>query len=104
MNLNFDEAKTLFEALVSADTGSANLEKVMVFPSFPYLKPLSDINNNNDVELGAQNVSSEEKGAFTGEVSAEMIASMGVKYTLVGHSDCQYSREPAEHQPSTAAR
>lgn len=87
MNLKFDEAKSLFESMNNADMNASRLEKVLIFPPYPYLKPLLDIKDNDALHLGAQNVSFEEKGAFTGEVSASMLSSLGIKYTLVGHSE-----------------
>ena len=44
---------------------------------------------NERVSIGAQDVSVHEKGAYTGEVSASMIASTGAKYVIVGHSECR---------------
>ena len=45
--------------------------------------------NHNNIALGAQDVSAHTHGAYTGEVSASMVASTGAKYTLVGHSECR---------------
>jgi len=87
MNLNFEEAKSLFMALNQADLSQNRLEKVLIFPPYPYLKPLLDMKDNEVIQVGAQNISSQEKGAFTGEVSANMLSSIGIKYTLVGHSE-----------------
>ena len=46
-------------------------------------------NGNAHVSIGAQDVSMHEKGAFTGEISASMIANTGAKYVIVGHSECR---------------
>ncbi len=46
-------------------------------------------NGNANVSIGAQDVSMHEKGAFTGEISASMIANTGAKYVIVGHSECR---------------
>jgi triosephosphate isomerase len=45
--------------------------------------------NHNNIALGAQDVSAHTHGAYTGEVSASMVAATGAKYTLVGHSECR---------------
>lgn len=62
-----------------------NLE-IVVCPPFPYLK-LKTYNLKPNLKLGAQNVYFEEGGAFTGEVSAPILKSIGCKYVLVGHSE-----------------
>ena len=86
MNLNVNEAVELYSEVAKNMVESEGLERVIVFPPFPYLSILQKLEFSG-VELGAQNIASEEKGAYTGEVSAAMIASMGFRYTLVGHSE-----------------
>ena len=46
-----------------------------------------DVKSNDVVEIGAQDVSAHERGAYTGEVSGTMLAEIGVKYVIVGHSE-----------------
>ena len=46
-----------------------------------------DVKSNDVVQIGAQDVSTHERGAYTGEVSAAMLAEVGVKYVIVGHSE-----------------
>src|SRR5437899_2504980 len=53
----------------------------------PYLAQLQLLRHGSGLELGAQDVSSHEKGAFTGEVSAAMLKEFGVRYAIVGHSE-----------------
>lgn len=85
--MNQDRAKTLSfcEEIkkVSVKTGN----KIMIFPPFVYLDALSASLRGTDIGYGAQNVSTEKSGAFTGEISADMISDFGCKYTLVGHSE-----------------
>jgi len=70
---------------------------VFICPPFVYLYPLVEAFNDTTVEIGAQNVFWEDKGAFTGEISAHMLSSIGVKYVLVGHSERrQYFSETNE--------
>ncbi len=76
MNLLKDEV--LSYASYLKDTRPGNLTLV-ICPSFPYLSLFSPV--------GAQNCSSFEKGAYTGEVSASQLESLGVSYCLVGHSE-----------------
>jgi triosephosphate isomerase len=61
---------------------------VILSPSFPYLKDVMDMVKDFDfLKISAQNCSHKSMGAFTGEVSAEMLASLGVEYCIVGHSE-----------------
>lgn len=76
---NKKEAKAIFEAIKK---GSKKVKSdVVICPPFVYLSIL------NGLVLGAQNVSSEEKGAFTGETSPLMLKDLGVEYVLIGHSE-----------------
>src|SRR5258706_752533 len=62
--------------------------KVIIAPPFIHLYSASQLmNGNRKVFLGAQNCFYEEKGPYTGEISAAMLASVGVKYVIVGHSE-----------------
>ncbi len=70
---------------------------VAVLPPFPYLGELIDKYEASGVEFGAQDVSERTRGAFTGEVSAEMLNDIGCRYVLVGHSERrQYHEESNE--------
>jgi triosephosphate isomerase len=53
----------------------------------PYLAQLQMLRHGSALELGAQDVSAHESGAFTGEVSAAMLKEFGVRYAIVGHSE-----------------
>jgi triosephosphate isomerase len=54
---------------------------------FIHLAKVSDIINHNVIGLGAENCADKEKGAYTGEVSAEMVKSTGAEYVILGHSE-----------------
>ena len=60
---------------------------VVLIPNFMALDRVADIIDGTNILLGAQNVYFEDKGAYTGETSPLMLASVGVKYCLVGHSE-----------------
>jgi len=60
---------------------------VAVCPPFTALMVAKEELQNSHIELGAQNCYSEEKGAFTGEVSPAMLADLGCKYVILGHSE-----------------
>lgn len=79
----------------------ANLPKdgveVVILPPLPYLGELVNDFEGRAVAFGSQDVSSNEKGAYTGEVSAAMLAEVGARYGLVGHSERrQYHHESSE--------
>ncbi len=65
---------------------SKTAEAVLCTP-FIHLAGVSEILKSGKVSLGAQNCASEPSGAFTGEVSCEMIKSTGAKYLIIGHSE-----------------
>ncbi len=61
--------------------------EVMIAPTFLSLPLVSQIVQDTNVKTGAQNLYFESQGAFTGEVSAEMIKSAGAEYVIIGHSE-----------------
>jgi triosephosphate isomerase (TIM) len=58
-----------------------------VCPPYPYLAEVAERLRGTPVALGAQNVSEHAQGAYTGEVSAAMLADVGCRYVIVGHSE-----------------
>ena len=58
-----------------------------VFPPFPFIADVADTLNGSAIEVGAQNLHPEPQGAFTGEVSAPMLVSVGCRWVIVGHSE-----------------
>ena len=60
---------------------------VIIAPPFVHLAAVSQIVKGTNVKIAAQNVSSESHGAFTGEISAAMLKSVGVSYVIIGHSE-----------------
>ncbi len=89
MNKSFDEADDLvngiMELLEKKELGKNTL--MILCPPFPYLEMVSDYSNDSYFMVGAQNVNDNDKGAYTGEVSAEMLSSMEIEYCIVGHSE-----------------
>ena len=85
MNLTLDEAVKL-AADIKADEASYK-HQVILCPSFLYLSALQNELKGSKIKLGAQNCADRENGAFTGEVSAPMLASMSIPYVIVGHSE-----------------
>jgi triosephosphate isomerase len=88
MNNNIQEAQTLVsETLEKSKEIDFNQVNIFAVP-FPYLIMTSSLlGNRKGFAIAAQNCSSYSKGAYTGEVSAAMLASMHVNYCLVGHSE-----------------
>jgi triosephosphate isomerase (TIM) len=79
-------------AAVAAGAPSGSGVEVAVCPPFPWLVVVADAIAGSAVKLGAQDVSSEKFGAFTGEVSAEMLLDAGCKYVIVGHNERRHIR------------
>jgi triosephosphate isomerase len=88
MNLNLKEGMALADSIKNyfQEFPSKNAETVLCTP-FIHLAQVSEILKGSKVELGAQNCASEQSGAFTGEVSCEMIKSSGANYVIIGHSE-----------------
>jgi len=86
MNTTINEALELVGALVEGLDGS-EVAQLIVCPPFPWLTPVSAALGNTSIEIGAQNCAVENKGAFTGEVSAQMLVSAGCTAVIVGHSE-----------------
>ena len=85
--------------LVSEIAGGLPLPgvEIVILPPLPYLGDLIEDFEGHDIAFGAQDVSQNEKGAYTGEVSATMLVDVGARYGLVGHSERrQYHRESSE--------
>jgi len=61
--------------------------EVLICPPFVYLDSVSQIVDGCPIELGAQDVYHQSNGAFTGEISTEMLIDVGCKYVILGHSE-----------------
>ena len=95
MNGRFDDNARLLQALVAQD-GVAGIERLVCVP-FPYLLQAREALRGASVALGAQDVSQHAEGAFTGDVSASMLADCGCSHVLVGHSE----RRARHHESDT---
>lgn len=87
MNGSQASIKSLMSDLLPALTNGINGVDVVVCPPFPYLTQVTDAAYGSEIILGAQDVSEEEGGAFTGEVSGAMLNDFRVRFVLVGHSE-----------------
>jgi len=88
MNLSLAQAETLLNELVaSSNSLGANQEAIFAVPSIYIPLALAKLANKPNVFVAAQNCHQKESGAYTGEVSASMLESIGVKHIIVGHSE-----------------
>ena len=84
MNMTIDESNSLINELKQV---SENNVEIKIAPSFTNLYYAISLLKNSGIEVIAQNVHSEMRGAYTGEISAEMLKSIGVKTVIIGHSE-----------------
>ncbi len=97
MNMNLQDGVALAKEINSALTADKPNCGVIICTPFIHLASVAPLLNQNIVGLGAENCADKEKGAFTGEVSAEMVKSTGAQYVVLGHSERrQYYKETAE--------
>lgn len=87
MNLTFEEAEELVGTLAEELDGKKKKCEVILCPPSPYLEMASDYADESGLHIAAQNVSEFDNGAYTGEVSASMLASMEIEYCIIGHSE-----------------
>ncbi|HET7152537.1 MAG TPA: triose-phosphate isomerase [Candidatus Kapabacteria bacterium] len=87
MNTDVASAKTLLRSIVESVKKSAPAADVIVCPPYIALQEAQSILHDSKVALGAQNLHYEDDGAFTGEISATMLKSVGCKYVIIGHSE-----------------
>jgi triosephosphate isomerase len=89
-------ARTLLDAVVAGPRATG--VEMVVLPPVPYLSELIERYGNCGIAFGAQDVSANEQGAYTGETSASMLVDVGCRYGLVGHS------ERREHHDESSER
>lgn len=88
MNLTYQQGEKLLNDILSANTNPAAHQQVIFTVPFPYLiMAKSEVANEQNMAVAAQNCHHKKSGAFTGEVSAEMLQSIGIKYCVIGHSE-----------------
>ena len=88
MNLTLQQAETLISDLLSGPMELHQDQEAVFGVPFPYLINIKNkIDGRQNVLVAAQNSYSKASGAYTGEVSAEMLKSIGVPYVIIGHSE-----------------
>ena len=84
MNMTIDESNEFINELKEE---SKNNVEIKIAPSFTNLYYTISLLKNSGIEVIAQNVHSEKRGAYTGEISTEMLKSIGVNTVIIGHSE-----------------
>ena len=88
MNLTIDKAEALLNDILKENISPAENHQVIFAVPFPYLiKANEKLSGKNNYAIAAQNCSNKKSGAYTGEVSVEMLNSISIKYCVVGHSE-----------------
>ena len=85
MNASKASVKSLIDGILSGMEGINS--EVLVCVPFPYMSQVESLIEGSNLKLGAQNININSSGAFTGEVSADMIKDFGAKHVIVGHSE-----------------
>lgn len=88
MNLNLQQAVELVKALVATGLSLKENQQAVFAVPFPYIIPVKQmLDGKQSIYVAAQDCSAKKNGAFTGQVSAEMLESIGLKYVIIGHSE-----------------
>lgn len=87
MNTTCQEGEALAKAIANRKNEVPDDVLLIVAPPFTHLCCLTGLLREAGIGIAAQNCAVEEKGAYTGEVSAKMLASVGVEYCIIGHSE-----------------
>lgn len=81
------EARALVEELKQRLAETRSASKVVVCPPFTALAVVKPLLEGTEIKLGAQNMHTEQEGAYTGEISAPMLIAAGCEYVILGHSE-----------------
>ena len=87
MNKTRPEAKELLEAIKPLVANAEGKVEVIACVPFTNLETAINATAGSNVKIGAENVHFEKSGAFTGEISADMLVELGVEYVVIGHSE-----------------
>lgn len=98
MNLDFEKADDLlFQIGEELEKNTPQNVEIVICPPALYLELATDFADEIEFKIGAQNISQHTGGAYTGEISAQMISSMDIDYCIIGHSERRkYFNETSE--------
>jgi len=97
MNLSFEQALQLANDLNQYVANNPTSAQVIIAPTSIYLQSIQETVDNDYITVAAQDVAAAEKGAYTGDVSAEQLDSIGINCAIVGHSE----RREYQHESDT---
>ena len=86
MNGSLDSVTALVEG-IKAGLDAVTTAEMVVCPPYVYVPTVAALIGGASISLGAQDVSDQESGAYTGEVAPAMLTDVGCKYAIVGHSE-----------------
>lgn len=88
MNLTIQQAKELLKEILDSDIKLNDKQQVILAVPAPYLIPATElVNGKEGFVVAAQNCYFKPNGAYTGEISVEMLRSIGINYCIIGHSE-----------------
>lgn len=87
MNTNVFESKILVETILAGLWKIELKSEILICPPFTSLCSLAETIKDTPIKLGAQNCHFAEKGAYTGEISPQMLQYLGCQYVILGHSE-----------------
>ena len=97
MNMNLQDGVALATEVMNNQKAQKPNCEVIICTPFIHLASVANVLDSELVSLGAENCADKEKGAYTGEVSAEMVKSTGAQYVILGHSERrEYYKESYE--------
>jgi triosephosphate isomerase len=86
MNMDLHQSQKLVSEILNG-LGRDNKAEIIVCPPFTSLSEVNSLIKSTQIRLGAQNMYYEESGAYTAEISADMLKSVGCEYVILGHSE-----------------
>lgn len=88
MNLTYQQGEKLVDEILETKIELANHQQIIFAVPFPYLVMANNkVSDAHNYFVAAQNCSDKKNGAYTGEVSAEILQSIGIQYCIIGHSE-----------------
>lgn len=103
MNGTIAETEKLISDLLAGDSNNKDCG-VVICPPFTSLDRAGKLLNNTHIALGAQDVSAEKSGAYTAEISAEMLLTVGVSWVILGHSERRQYHQESDQMVNARAK